>query len=106
MGIIETAALGAVGGILPDIIKAIRKRFESTPSYIKSSYYWFSVVLLAIIGAVASIAAHAGTAQEALAYGASSFALLTQVVGQTEEKHLGGADEASLIRQIRTWWGS
>lgn len=106
MGIVETAVLGAVGGVLPDIIKAIRKRFEPTPAYIKRGWYWVSILFLAVVGAIASIAAHAGTIHEAMAYGAGSFAILTQVVGQTDEKHLGGADEASPIRQIRTWWGS
>ncbi|ESY13911.1 hypothetical protein X750_31125 [Mesorhizobium sp. LNJC394B00] len=41
-----------------------------------------------------------------MAYGAGAFALLTQAVGQSDEKHLGGAYEASIFTQIRTWWGS
>ncbi|RWA62924.1 hypothetical protein [Mesorhizobium sp.] len=106
MGIVETAVLGAVGGVLPDIIRIIRKRFEATPAYVKRRAYWLSVGFLAIVGAVASVTAHAGTAHEAMAYGAGSFALLTQAVGQSDEKHLGGADEASIFTQIRTWWGS
>lgn len=63
MGIVETAVLGAVGGVLPDIIRIIRKRFEATPAYVKRGAYWLSVGFLAIVGAVASVAAHAGTAR-------------------------------------------
>lgn len=106
MSVIEAVLLGALGGILPDLIKAIRKRFQKMPTYFGSGWYWLNVTFLAIIGALVSAVAHPSTIQEALAYGAGALALVTQALGQNDEQHLGATERVSPVRQIRTWWGS
>lgn len=106
MDIMWAALLGALGGVLPDFIKVIRKRFETMPTYLGRRFYWLNVAFLAIVGAIASAIAHPGTIHEALAYGAGSLAILTQALGQNDEQHLGDAEQVGLVRQIRAWWGS
>ena len=106
MDIVEAAMVGALGGVLPDLIKVIRKRFQKMPTYLGRGWYWLNVLFLAIIGAIASAIAHPGTIHEALAYGAGSLAILTQALGQSDEQHLGDAEQVNPIRQLRAWWGS
>lgn len=106
MDVIEAALLGALGGVLPDLIKAIRKRFEKMPIYFGRGWYWLNVAFLAIIGAIVSAIAHPSTIQEALAYGAGALALVTQALAQNDEQHLGATERVNTVRQIRAWWGS
>jgi len=105
MDIIEAAIWGAVGGVLPDIMKLLRKRFQQRPTYVGRAWYWLNVVLLAIIGAIISVISHPNAIQDALAYGAASLALLTQLFGKDDDQHLGGSG-ASAIKKIRGWWAS
>ena len=106
MDIIEAALLGAVGGLLPDLIKAIRKRFQKMPTYLRRAWYWLNLAFLGIVGAIVSAIAHPSTIQEALAYGAGALALVTQALGQNDEQHLGDTEWVDPVRQIRAWWGS
>ncbi|UVK50389.1 hypothetical protein DBIPINDM_003527 [Mesorhizobium sp. AR02] len=106
MDILWAALLGALGGVLPDFIKVIRKRFEKMPTYLGRRFYWLNVASLAVMGAIASAIGHPSSIHEALAYGAGALALLTQAFGQNDEQHLGDAEQVNPIRQIRAWWGS
>ena len=106
MDIIQAMLLGALGGVLPDFIKLIRRRFDAMPNYLTRWWYWLNLLLLAIIGAVASAGGQPDSVQEALAFGAASFAVLTQLLGQADEKHLSDDDPVGLVRRVRAWWGS
>ena len=49
MDIIEAALVGALGGVLPDLIKVIRKRFQKMPTYLGRGWYWLNVVFLSAL---------------------------------------------------------
>lgn len=102
----QAAALGALGGVLPDVLKTIRKRFEQRPDYLSSWFYWISFVFLAAVGAGVSVWRDPRSAVEAVAYGAASLAFIQTAFGISEDKHLGRTEDAGLLTRIRLWWGS
>jgi hypothetical protein len=57
----EIAMLGGVGGVIPDLLRVIGERHTGlAPSYLKTWFFWLSLILLAGLGA--------GTAYVAFAY--------------------------------------
>ena len=41
---------GFVGGILPDILRAISHRYDGAPTYFRSWFFWVCFVLLGALG--------------------------------------------------------
>jgi hypothetical protein len=101
------AGLGVLGGVLPDLIKAIRKRFRKRPNYLATAWYWSMLVLLGLLGGAVAAFRHPHDAIEALAYGAAAPAFLTQIFAADDADHLGGdGQNRNLIHRMRRWWGS
>jgi len=100
------AACGALGGVLPDLIKIVRKRFESAPVYFKSVFYWVNLLILAMLGAGVAIWRKPHDILEAITFGAAALTFLTQALGLSDNaKHLG-AEKTDMVTRIRRWWGS
>jgi hypothetical protein len=102
----HAAFLGAVGGVLPDVFKTIRKRFEKRPAYLTSWFYWASFAVLGIAGAGVSVWRDPKDVVEAISYGAASIVFIQAAFGMSEDKHLGVTENVGLVTRIRLWWGS
>ncbi|CAO3405508.1 hypothetical protein [Azospirillum palustre] len=99
------AAWGALGGVLPDVIKTVRSRFQKRPDYLMSWFYWVNLIFLAVAGAGVAVWRDPHDVVEAVSYGAAALAFFTQVFALPDDKHLG-ADDISLVTRIRRRWGS
>jgi len=92
---------GALGGFLPDILRLVTKLREGTvPSYLKTKAFWFSLVLLAIIGAVAVWLTNPTSTREAVMIGFSAPEVISRLASQT--KQVDRADGAQL--SVLDWW--
>lgn len=109
MSLFATAALGALGGLLPDMIKIVRKRFEKRPDYLGSGFYWFCLIVLAVVGAGVAVWRDPRSPVDAVAYGAAALAFITQALALSDDKHLGvdpAGGKQSSFQRVRRWWGS
>lgn len=107
MEVWQILGLGAAGGVLPDFLKAVRKRFQERPEYLGRPWYWASLAMLAVLGAVASYLGKPTDWSAALAFGAAAPAFLTSVLGLEKDDHLGtDDDEPGFLKRVRIWWGS
>jgi len=100
------ALLGSIGGVLPDVIKVVNKRTQGRPIYLTDGFYWISLGILALLGAVVAALKGAGDPIEALALGAAAPTLLTHALAQEQDAHLGVERSQSRITRIRQWWGA
>ncbi|NLR98096.1 hypothetical protein HGP17_14875 [Rhizobium sp. P38BS-XIX] len=102
----QAAFVGAIGAILPDLLKAIRKRFQKRPAYLGTGWYWSMLAVLAVLGAVVVAFRHPADALEGLAFGAVAPVFLAQILGVEKDDHLGTEAKPDFIHQVRLWWGS
>jgi hypothetical protein len=109
--------LGCLGGLLPDILRAIRNRRKmSLPQYFKKATFWLGTLLLVAVGGLTAWILSAETAKDALIYGFASPQILSQIAGSaapegTErgESHPEGS-ETDKDREVKfdlmKWWRS
>lgn len=102
--------LGCLGGILPDILRLIKNRYEiKVPEYFKSVFFWISLFLMVIVGGLAAWLLEANNAKQALAYGFSAPEILSKLFGKLAE----GADRGDekqegkkVSSDLFAWWNS
>jgi len=92
-------AVGCAGGLLPDIVRLIKGRYEEFPGYLKSASFWIGLALLAGIGGLAAWWGAAGDAKEALAYGYSAPELLSRLASKATRP----PDRGDRDRQPAQW---
>lgn len=91
--------LGCVGGLLPDVIRLIKLRYEEfPPDYLKRPLFWVGVILLVAIGGLAAWAMGAQTPKDALIYGFAAPELFSRLASKAvEEAQMATFD-------LRQWW--
>lgn len=107
MTVANQILLGALGGLIPDIVRVVRNRYDPTlPVYLKSIVFYVGLVLGMALGALASVLLHAQTPQEALALGFGAPEILTRLLGGQPAAALPKAGTAAAVpRTLGRWWG-
>ncbi len=122
----QIAFLGAIGGIIPDVLRIVGARHDgNAPGYLLTWFFWVSLLLLGAIGAGAAYAAvtYAPPAQNwaitALGIGYSAPSIISKLLGSVSLSPEGaapaptrgrrdGAEKANeTVRSsggIRGWW--
>lgn len=98
------ALVGAIGGAIPDLMKAIRLRFKGRPSYMGTSWYWIMLVLLMAVGALVAVWRSPADIWEGLAFGIAAPAFLTKLIASDKEDDLGEGKSVSGWDRMRRWW--
>jgi hypothetical protein len=92
-------ALGAVGGLLPDLIRFVKDRQKGFPDWFRKVGYWVGLLLLVVLGGFAAWLGGAKTWQAALAMGYAAPEIISRLVG-SDSPDLRGFGGFSL----RKWW--
>lgn len=95
---------GGIGGLIPDLLKALRLRFAGRPAYMGTLWYWLMLVLLAAVGAVVAAMSAPNDLWEAVAYGIAAPTFLTKLVGSDKQDDLSDASHVSAWERMRRWW--
>jgi hypothetical protein len=99
MSTMSVILLGCLGGLLPDVIRLIKLRYEEfPPEYLKRPLFWIGVALLVAIGGLAAWALGAQTPKEALIYGFAAPELFSRLAAKTVEEAKKPAFD------LRWWW--
>lgn len=98
---IPLIVLGCVGGLLPDLLRAVKGRHKAFPKYWGQPTFWLGLALAVALGGFLAWILEAKAAKEALAYGFGGPAIVTKLLGTS------GAVEATRGSfDLRRWWAS
>src|SRR5688572_18803655 len=108
------ALLGALGGLLPDILRIVKSRHDpQLQPYLNSVMFWVGLLLAVAVGALAAALAEAANVREALAYGFGAPEVLTRILSTAgRPTTAAGAPEgaSALARSGRptlgNWWAA
>lgn len=96
-------AFGCIGGILPDVIRFIKNRYDKRiPAYIKSPKYWASLLFQIILGGGAAWLLGASSFKDALFFGFGAPELISRLAGEAiaPPPNQKGAAEFNIF----AWW--
>jgi ABC-type Na+ efflux pump permease subunit len=98
--------IGCLGGILPDLLRIARNRYETgLKNYLKSLDFWAGLVILILVGGVTAWILEAESAKDALIVGYTSPQIISQLVGSIKERQeLIPLSTASGITKLTNWW--
>jgi hypothetical protein len=94
------AVLGAVGGLVPDILRIIELRHQTAPDYLSRGFFWFSLSLLSCVGAFTAYMLSPVRAIDALAIGFSAPTLLSNLLQKGDAKPVRPARKAPRQRPL------
>ena len=80
-----------VGGLIPDILRLVKARYDDAPKYIKSAFFWLSLALLVAVAGLTSYLLTPNRIIDAVAIGFSAPQMLSTALGQ---KHPAQSKEA------------
>lgn len=101
--------LGCLGGLLPDLLRIIRNRYEvNLPAYFKNFNFWLGFVLLVLVGGVTAWILKPEQVKDAIIYGYASPAILSQLAASASppqvEKDVRDVKET--VFKLLGWWRS
>lgn len=99
---IRIVTLGCVGGVLPDVLRIIAARYDGPPNYLRSSFFWFGLVLLVVLGGAATMLVQPKGTIEALAVGFGAPEIITKLLARPGDR--GAGTGGSLSANLRSWW--
>ncbi|MBX9778550.1 MAG: hypothetical protein K2Y71_29605 [Xanthobacteraceae bacterium] len=103
MDIWTTILWGAVGGIVPDILRLIRERHGEAPTYLAKWHFWLGLVLSMAVGAFVAWIFAPSKVLDAVAYGIAAPSVLQGLAAdKSKEPKLSAA--SGLIDSWRYWW--
>lgn len=114
MSEIEVVGLGCLGGALPDILRAVKLRYQPAPQYLRRWFFWISLAVLVVMGGVVTHFVHPESAVAALSVGFSAPELLSKLLG-AEVPQPPAAEgkvwklatdprQGTILQQVRRWW--
>lgn len=80
----ESAILGGVGAVVPDLLKFINGRFGEPPDWMKRRYYWIAATLLVGLGAIVAYFSKPVRPIDALALGYAAPAIVASLLGRSD----------------------
>lgn len=89
-----------LGGILPDVLRIIAARYEGPPKYLKTLFFWFSLLLLVAVAALAGYLSHPKDVVGALAVGFGAPEILSKLLGRSGDRGFA----QGLVANLRAWW--
>jgi hypothetical protein len=97
---------GAAGGLLPDVIRFVKSRFDKeAPNYLEHWYFWISLLLLVALGALAAWLLEPKNPLQAVAFGYAAPELLSRVfAGEADKRARPEAVSKKPVEALRTWW--
>jgi hypothetical protein len=99
----QTLLWGAVGGVLPDVIRLVRRRHDvALPPYVKRGSFYVGLALAVVLGAATAALLGAGSVTEAVAYGFGAPELLTRLLSSAGTE----AGRITPWRMLRAWWAA
>ena len=102
----EAGALGFAGGLAPDLLRIVNARHEGPPAFLRSSFFWVSLLALGALGGIVAALSHPTSIEAALALGYSAPSIVSALGAQGAPT--GGfeprARSRHLLAEIRAWW--
>jgi len=94
--------LGCVGGALPDVIRVVKSRYEiELPKYWKSPNFWIGLIILVILGGLASWLGGAADPKSALAFGYGAPEVISRSLSSNNLVTMGASHLSDVMRR---WW--
>ncbi|RWP58615.1 hypothetical protein [Mesorhizobium sp.] len=94
---------GAVGGLIPDVLRLIRSRHGQAPDYFGHWHFWMALVLMVALGALAAWLSAPTKVFDAIAYGIAAPAVFEGLLAdKSKEPRLN--ESSNLIDSWRYWW--
>ena len=108
----ELVALGCAGGVIPDLIRIAKSRYDATVAdYFKRWNFWVGLAVLVGFGGVAALIGGAANFTDALVYGYAAPELFSRVVAQHGlPGSAAGLPESVEVNprseefSVRRWW--
>lgn len=97
---LSMAIVGALGGLLPDVLRFIKGRHEGFPNWFRKGGYWVGLALLVVLGGVAAWLGNAKQWQAALALGFGAPEFFSRLAG-SESATVRGSGSGFALRR---WW--
>jgi hypothetical protein len=95
---------GCVGGLLPDILRLIRNRYnKNVGAYLREGQFWVGVILLVAIGGLVAWILQAQTIKDALVFGFAAPELLSRLVSEAVAPKRGTTKGKPEFK-LRQWW--
>jgi hypothetical protein len=104
---IKIVVLGFVAGIIPDVLRMVKLATVGAPAYVKSWFFWSSLVVLGLLGAFACWLVNPTGVLEAFAVGYSAPEILSRLGGKIPPGLSDRGDGAGRpkIDTLLGWWG-
>lgn len=102
----EAGALGFAGGLAPDALRIVNARHEGPPAFLRSAFFWGSLLVLGALGGGVAALSHPSSPEAALALGYFAPSIVS-ALGAKAEPGGGLAPRArprSSLARLRAWW--
>jgi len=107
----EYIAIGCAGGVIPDLIRFAKARYDSSiADYFKHWNFWLGLLVLVALGGLAVAFSSPASAAQALVYGYAAPEFFSRIVAQHGLQGPAGAEESvqlnpkSAAFNVRRWW--
>ena len=100
----QAALYGAIGALLPDVIRIIKDRHNvALPPYLKSLNFYLGLLFAVALGAGVSVVLAPTDLKAALAYGFGAPEIVTRLLSEPASPKAAAAAAAGQ-RSVRRWW--
>lgn len=104
----EAAALGFAGGLAPDALRIIDARHEGPPAFLRSGFFWISLLVLGALGGGVAVLSHPSSPEAALALGYSAPSIVSALGAKGAPAPTSAleprARRRDLLADLRAWW--
>ena len=99
--------IGCVGGLLPDVLRLIRNRYnKKLGGYLKRAHFWVGLFLLIAVGGLTAWVLQATTIKDALIYGFAAPELLSKLLSEATGPDIDLVTKGGNRFSIRKWWAN
>jgi hypothetical protein len=99
---LEIFGLGCLGGLMPDILRLIRGRYDGAPKYLQTGFFWAMLIILALLGGGVAVGLAADSVKEALTFGFTAPEVISRLFGAKDADR--GEATAGFVQKVRSWW--